>query len=308
MNIFPYSSDNKRYHTYNYYLREKYGGKTVKIPLNASIPCPHAESGGCVYCGEYINSWENFASADELKRQFEEKKKIIGNKWRAENYIVYFQSGTNTNAPVSVLRGLFYGALGFPKVAGIDIATRPDCIGEDTLDLLRELSEKTNLTVELGLQTSNDATALRINRGYDLSVFSYTYKRLADSGISVCVHIINSLPGETREDMLDTARYLAGLVPYGVKIHMLGVVKNTTLAKEYEDNPIKLLDMDEYIDIIISQLEILPPETVILRLTGDPDRNELVAPMWLTKKIDVLNGVDKKMAAENRYQGGKYTR
>ena len=270
---------------------------------------------GCIYCGEkYHNKNNNLLSPAEIISQFNNKKTALAKKWKNTKYIAYFQAGSNTFAPVSELRKIYESVLDTDKIenlAGIDIATRPDCINREIAGYLSELNKKIDITVELGLQTCHDKTAEFINRGYKLEVFENAYKLLAEYKIPVTVHIINSLPGETPEMMTETAKYIANLnpVPLGVKIHMLYIEPETELYNLYQAGKIKLLSKEEYIDIVISQLEILPPQIIIMRLTGDPeipeinDISENPTPLWVRKKFAVINDIDKQLIKRGTYQG-----
>jgi len=313
-NNFIYSDNYKRYHAYDYYLNRKYGVKTAKIALNAGFSCPHLlnKNGmGCIYCGEkYHNKINNLLSPDEIISQFNEKKAALSKKWKDTKYIAYFQAGSNTFAPVSELKKIYESVLDINNFVGIDIATRPDCINREIAEYLSELNQKTDVTVELGLQTCHDKTADFINRGYKLEVFDNAYKILAEYKIPVTVHIINGLPGENYEMMIKTAKYIANLNPVllGVKIHALYVEPQTELHNLYNNEKIKLLTKEEYIDIVVSQLEVLPPQIVIMRLTGDPEINysESPTPFWVQKKFTVINDIDKQLEKRGTYQGLKH--
>ena len=225
-------------------------------------------------------------------------------KWPGSASIVYFNAGTNTYAPAAKLRALFEEALSFPDVVGLAVATRADALPDEVVELLRELDRRTFLVVELGLQTVHDSTAKLINRGHDYAAFLDGFSKL--SGLNVCVHIINGLPGESREMMLETARELARLRPMMVKIHMLYVTRGTPIARTWEKGALPLLTREEYTSTVCDQLELLPPETVIGRLTGDGERSSLLAPDWTLKKLVVLNEIDKEMVRRNGYQGKHY--
>ena len=226
-------------------------------------------------------------------------------KWPDAYYIGYFQANTNTCAPVNILKTKFEPILKMPNLVGLSIATRSDCINEECLNYLKDLNTRTNLTIELGLQSMYDETLKYINRGHDLNNFITCVKKLKESNIKVVVHIINGLPGETKEMMINTAKFLNDLNIDGIKIHMLHVIKNTPLADIYLSKPFHLLTKDEYIDIVVSQLEVLKPEIVIHRLTGDPKKEDLIAPDWVLKKFVVLNDIDKEMKRRDTYQGSK---
>lgn len=223
----------------------------------------------------------------------------------ASKYIGYFQARSNTYAPLNILKEKYETILKLDNVVGLSIATRPDCISDECLDYLDRLNKKTFLTVELGLQTIHEKTTKLINRCHDLKCFEDMVKKLKQKNIFTVVHIINGLPDETKDMMIETVKYLNNLNIDGIKIHMLSVLKDTPLAKLYEIKPFHLLSEEEYVDIVCDQLEHLKPEIVIQRLTGDPMTDDLIAPLWLPKKTQVLNDIDKKMAKRNSYQGIK---
>lgn len=304
--MFKYSLDNKRYHTLNYYYRNKYGKKVFKVSLNANFSCPNKINGnGCIFCSKLGSG--DFAGnvSKDLITQFNEVKEIMEHKWPDAYYIGYFQANTNTYAPVNILKTKFEPILKMPNLVGLSIATRSDCINEECLNYLKDLNTRTNLTIELGLQSMYDETLKYINRGHDLNNFITCVKKLKESNIKVVVHIINGLPGETKEMMINTAKFLNDLDIDGIKIHMLHVIKNTPLADIYLARPFPILTKDEYIDIVVSQLEVLKPEIVIHRLTGDPKKEDLIAPDWVLKKFVVLNDIDKEMKRRDTCQGSK---
>lgn len=304
--MFKYSLDNKRYHTLNYYYRNKYGKKVFKVSLNANFSCPNKINGnGCIFCSKLGSG--DFAGnvSKDLITQFNEVKEIMERKWPDAYYIGYFQANTNTYAPVNILKTKFEPILKMPNLVGLSIATRSDCINEECLDYLKDLNTRTNLTIELGLQSMYDETLKYINRGHDLNNFITCVKKLKENNIKVVVHIINGLPGETKEMMINTAKFLNYLDIDGIKIHMLHVIKNTPLADIYLARPFPILTKDEYIDIVVSQLEVLKPEIVIHRLTGDPKKEDLIAPDWVLKKFVVLNDIDKEMKRRDTCQGSK---
>ena len=300
--MFLYTLDNKRYHTLNYFFREKFHSKVFKVALNAGFSCPNYQTGGCIYCKSGSgNHYENM----DLVSQFYLVKEPLEKKWPNAKYIAYFQANTNTYAPVEVLKEKYEKVLHIPNVIGLDIATRSDALSDEVLDYLEELNKRTFLMVELGLQSMHEKTLKFINRGHDLKNFEEAVKRLKKRNIFVVVHIINGLPGETKEMMIDTVKYLNSLGIDGIKIHMLYVSHDTPLAHVYEKNPFPLLTKDEYIDIVCEELEYLDPKIVIMRITGDPLKEELVAPSWLLKKFCVLNDIDKEMKKRDIYQGDK---
>ncbi len=308
-NDFKYSDSNKRYYTLDYFYKHKFNSKVAKISLNANFTCPNKDGtkgiGGCIYCsklgsGDYAGNVK-----DDIVKQFNDIKKVMDNKWKDTLYIGYFQANSNTYASVDRLKEVYEPILKQDKVIGLAIATRCDCLNDDVLDYLEELNKRTYLVVELGLQTIHEETSKLINRCHSLEEFNDGVKKLRDRNIDVVVHIINGLPNETEEMMLDTVRYLNKLDIQGIKIHMLHIIKDTKLEEYYKKYPFHILTKDEYIDIVIKQLELLKEDIVIHRLTGDPDPSELIEPTWTIKKIDVLNGIDKEMAKRNTYQGIK---
>lgn len=306
-NPFQYTDNNKRYHTLDYFYKNKFGKKVCKISLNAGFTCPNKDGtkgyGGCIYCSKLGSG--DFAGNKEkdLITQFNEVKKIMKKKWPDALYIGYFQANTNTYAKTEVLKQKYEPILELENVIGLNIATRPDAITEDCLDYLEELSTRTYLTVELGLQTIHEKTTKLINRGHDLECFTNMVKELRKRNINVVAHIINGLPYETKEMMLETVEYLNKLDIQGIKIHMLHIIKDTRLANLYNQEKFHILTKEEYIDIVIEQLERLRPEIIINRITGDPVKEDLIEPTWLLKKFCVLNDIDKEMVKRNSYQG-----
>lgn len=309
MNPFKYSNTNKRYHTLDYYYKNKYGCKVFKVSLNGGFSCPNIDGtvgyGGCIYCSKTGSGEFAGDKKDEIHEQFTKVKTMMHKKWPEAKYIAYFQARTNTYAPVPVLKELYEEALKEDNVIGLNIATRPDAISDECLEYLNELNKKTDLTIELGLQTTKEETTKLINRCHTLECFEKMVNKLRDNNIKIVVHIINGLPYETKDDMLNTVKYLNSLDIQGVKIHMLSVCKETPLEYMYNKEKFKILTKDEYIDIVISQLELLRPEIVINRITGDPKLEDLIEPKWLIKKFCVLNDIDKEMIKRNTYQGKK---
>ena len=267
------------------------------------MSCPNKiNSTGCIYCSD--NSKSKIINSNEsIKEQFINNIKILEQKWPNSFYIPYFQAGTNTFAPLNELKELYESLLNLPKVVGLAIATRPDTLSQEVIDYLGELNKKTFLTIELGLQTSNEKTLEFIKRGHDVKCFIDAVKKLHEKNIFVVAHIINGLPYETYDDMLNTVKLLNDININGIKIHMLYISKNTELANIYEKEKFHVLNKDEYIDIVIKQLELLSEKVVIERITGDPVKEELITPDWLLKKFCVLNDIDKEMVKRNTYQG-----
>ena len=309
MTNFPYSNTNKRYHTLDYFYKNKFKTKVCKISLNAGFSCPNIDGtkskNGCIYCSKSGSGEYGGNPKEDLKVQFENVKKIMDKKWPNSKYIAYFQARTNTYAKVEVLKEKYEKVLNLENVVGLSIATRPDCISDECLKYLSKLNKKTFLTIELGLQTIHEKTSKIINRCHDLNCFEETLKKLKKENIYTVVHIINGLPGETKEMMIETVKYLNKQNIDGIKIHMLSILKNTPLEKYYQIKKFPLLSEEEYVDIVCTQLEYLNPKIVIQRLTGDPDKEELIAPKWLPKKRIVLNDIDKEMKKRNIYQGDK---
>lgn len=309
MNPFKYSNSNKRYHTLDYYYKNKYGCKIFKVSLNGGFSCPNIDGtvgyGGCIYCSKTGSGEFAGDKKDDIHMQFTKIKTIMHKKWPEAKYIAYFQARTNTYAPVPVLRELYEEALKEENVVGLNIATRPDAISDECLEYLIELNKKTDLTIELGLQTTKEETTKLINRCHSLECFEKMVEKLRKYNIKIVVHIINGLPFETKNDMLNTVKYLNKLDIQGVKIHMLSVCIDTPLEYMYRKEKFHILTKEEYIDIVVSQLELLRPEIVINRITGDPKLEDLIEPKWLVKKFCVLNDIDKEMLKRDTYQGKK---
>ena len=300
--MFKYTLDNKRYYTLNYYNRMKYNSKVFKISLNAGFSCPNKKNGkGCIYC--YNGSGEN--DDMDLLSQFNKNREIMSRKWPNSKYIAYFQANTNTYADVETLKSKFEPILKLNNVIGINIATRCDCLPDDVLDYLEDLNKRTDAVIELGLQTIHEKTSLLINRGHTLKQFENAINELRKRNINIVVHIINGLPYETKEMMLETIKYINGLDIQGIKIHMLFILKGTEIEKLYNKEHFHILTKEEYIDIVCDQIELLREDIVINRITGDPTKELLIEPQWLLKKFSVLDDIDKEMVRRNSYQGIK---
>ena len=300
----------KRYHSLNYFLRDKFGEKVFKISLDGGFSCPNRDgkisSGGCLFCSESGSG--DYAGDRELSitKQFNDIKEMMAHKWKSGKYIAYFQAYTNTYAPIEELRSKYEEALNQEGVVAIAIATRPDCLGYDVLDLLEEINSKVYLWIELGLQTSSDETAKRINRGYKLEVFEEAMAKLKMRNIDVVVHDILGLPGENKEDMLKTIDYIAHSGAKGVKFHLLHLMKQTPMVKVYEKGELEFLSQEDYIDLITKGVTMIPKEMVVHRLTGDAPRDLLIGPMWSLKKWEVLNSIDKALENNDLWQGKKF--
>lgn len=304
--MFLYSDSNKRYHTLDYFYKHKFGCKVFKVSLNAGFTCPNIDgtvgTRGCIYCSPLGSGEFAGRRCDDLVNQFNSIKSMMNKKWSGK-YIGYFQARTNTYAPVDVLKEKYESILKLDDVVGLSIATRPDCITDECIDYLSDLSKRTFLTIELGLQSIHESTNKLINRCHSLDCFVNMVNKLRERNINVVVHIINGLPYETKDMMLDTVRFINNLDIQGVKIHMLHIVKNTDLENLYHDKPFHVLTRDEYVDIVCDQLELLRPEIVINRITGDPKKEDLIEPDWLLKKFCVLNEIDKELVRRDSYQG-----
>ena len=304
MEKFKYSLDNKRYHTLNYFYKNKFGYKVFKISLNANFSCPHKiNNKGCIFCSK-LGSGDFAGNVNKsLSEQFEDVKKLMNKKWHGK-YIGYFQANTNTYAPLPILKEKYEEILK-KDIVGLSIATRPDSISKEVYDYLEDINKRTFLTIELGLQSMHEKSLKFINRGHDLKCFINCVKELQKRKINVVVHIINGLPNETKEDMIETVKFLNDLKINGIKIHMLNILKNTYLEEYYKNHPFKLLTLDEYVDIVCLQLEHLNENIVIHRICGDSSLKDLIAPLWTQKKFIVMNEIDKEMKKRNIYQGDK---
>ncbi len=307
MELYP---GNKRYHTLDYHLKSLFGTKVVKVALNAGFSCPNIDGtlsyGGCSYCSSSGSGDFAGSPKESLADQFKSGIQILSRKWPSAKYIPYFQAHTNTYAPLTVLRQKYEETLSFPNVVGLSIATRPDCLPDEVLDYLSELNQRTYLSVELGLQTIWDKTACAINRGYEYPVFEEAVKKLNSRHIRTCVHIINGLPGESIDQMRKTVKRISALPISAIKIHMLYLQKGTRLAQSYEKEPFPMISMEEYIHLICDQIELLPPNVVVERVTGDGAQDLLLAPIWSKNKKAVRNGIDKELKRRNSFQGKNY--
>ncbi len=323
-NPYPYSDSNKRYMTADWYYKHRFGRKTARVPLDANTTCPNIDGrcgiGGCIYCLHGSSS----ATGSTLAEQYQNGAKIMSRKWNNPALIPYFQSNTNTYKNLPRMRELFLMAADFPDTVMLDIATRADCLSPEAIAILTEAAEHIPLTVELGLQTSNDATATLINRGHTYAEFVDGFTRLKSAAdevnrrfgwnngfdlnkrFTIAIHIINGLPGETEQDMLTTARDIAALHPDMVKIHLLHVLDGTPLAEMYKSGAYTPLERDAYVRITCNQIEILPPDVTLARLTGDGVSSVLLAPLWSRRKTEVVNEIDKELYRRNSHQSKFY--
>lgn len=302
----------KPYHSLDYELKKIYGEKIYKIALDAGMTCPNRDGTcgdkGCIFCSAG-GSGDFAAGGNSITEQLARGKAYFGNKKIGNKYIAYFQAYTNTYAPVEQLETIYREALDMPSIVGISIATRPDCLEENILTLLDKLKQEYTdkfLWIELGLQTIHETTATLIRRGYSLPVFETAVKSLQKRSFPIIAHVILGLPDEDKQMMLETCRYLAAMHIDGIKLQLLHVLKNTDLVELYEKKTFEILGFMEYIDIVISCLEALPPEMVIHRVTGDGARNLLIAPLWSLDKRRVLNTLHQEMKRRGTYQGRTY--
>ncbi|MDL4842579.1 TIGR01212 family radical SAM protein [Aquibacillus sp. LR5S19] len=307
---FPYSFDQKRYHSWNYHLKNEFGHKVFKVALDGGFDCPNRDGtvayGGCTFCSAAGSG--DFAGnrVDDLETQFNEIKNKMHKKWKNGKYMAYFQAYTNTHAPTEELREKFETVLAQDDVVGLSIATRPDCLPDDVVEYLAELNERTYLWIELGLQTVHQETSNLINRAHDLDCYLEGVRKLRTHNIRICSHIINGLPGEDDEMMLHTAKTVSAMDVQGIKIHLLHLLKGTPMVKQYEKGILKFLSKEDYIKLVVDQLELLPKEMIIHRITGDGPPDLLIGPMWSLNKWDVLNAIDKELEERDSWQGKYY--
>lgn len=308
VNSFLYSDDNKRYHTYNYFLKQKYHQKVFRIPLDAGFTCPNRDNllgiMGCSFCS--IAGSGDTILRDHLEAQIEDGFKVMRNKWPDGLAMAYFQAFTNTYDTLENLKKLYDPFFEDDRFVGIIIATRADCLDDQKIAYFKEKQKQKDIYIEIGLQSIFDQTNQYINRGHNNDIVSDVVKKLQDAKIHTTLHIINGLPYETKEMMLQTAQFCADLNIDGIKIHMFHVIKNTLEAYRYKKEPYPILTQDEFVNITIKQLQLLPPKTVIMRLTGDPLADQIIAPNWTINKISVLNQIDKTMAQHQLVQGDHY--
>ena len=300
----------KPYHSLDYELKRQFGQKIYKVSLDGGMSCPNRDgtvgTGGCTFCsqggsGEFAVGRTGYPDVWE---QIEQAKTRVHRKISGEGkYIAYFQSYTNTYAPVDYLRILFERAITHPDIVALSVGTRPDCLGDEVVALLKELNRQKPVWVELGLQTIHEKTAERIHRGYRLEVFEDAYRRLKEAGLTVVVHVILGLPGETKEEMLETVDYLGKIPVDGIKLQLLHILKGSQMATEYEKNPFSLMELEEYLDLILTCVARLPQSVVIHRLSGDGAKALLIGPAWSANKKLVLNRMMQKFRENGIFQG-----
>ncbi|MED3646838.1 TIGR01212 family radical SAM protein [Halalkalibacterium halodurans] len=306
----PMRYGDKRYYSWNQHLREQFGEKVFKVPLDAGFDCPNRDgnvaNGGCTFCSERGSG--DFAGdrKDDLVTQFHTIKERMHKKWTSGKYIGYFQAYTNTYAPVETLREYYEVILEQEGVVGLAIATRPDCLPDDVVEYLAELNKRTYLWVELGLQTVHERTALLINRAHDYQCYVDGVNKLRKHGIRVCSHIINGLPLENHQMMMETAKEVAKLDVQGIKIHSLHLLKRTPMVKQYEKGLVEFMSLEEYVNLVVDQLEVLPPHMIIHRLMGDGPGDLMIGPMWSMKKWEVLNAIEAELERRDSWQGKHY--
>lgn len=302
--------DEKPYHSLDYELKKRFGEKIYKLSLNGGMTCPNrdgkAGSRGCIFCSEGGSGDFAGNACQSVTEQMNSQKALLSKKRPVRKYIAYFQAYTNTYAPVEYLEKIFMEAISHPEVVVLSIATRPDCLGEDVLNLLERLNSIKPVWVELGLQTIHEKTASFIRRGYRLSCFEEAVKNLRSRNLEVIVHTILGLPGENEKMVLETMEYLNHQDIQGIKLQLLHVLKQTDLGTYYEEHPFHILSMEEYLSLLIRCLEILSPDLVIHRLTGDGPKDLLIAPLWSSAKRTVLNTLHQQLKAEHTWQGRLY--
>ncbi len=300
MNPFPYSADNKRYHTYSYHLKQKFGGRVARVPLDAGFTCPNRDgtkgTGGCAFCSAR-GSGDQIPPGGLAAQYAAGIKKL--SKWPDARYIPYLQAFSNTYAPVERLKAIYGEALSLPGAVGLAVATRADCIDEERAALLASYAAQTDLTVELGLQTIHDRTGAVLNRGEGFADFRRAVAWLRARGVTVWAHLIDGLPGETREMMVESARVLGKMDVQGVKIHLMHYLRGTALAPMHH----LALTREDYVRTVCDQLEALPAEMVVGRLTGDGPDGLLLAPLWSRRKREVLNAIDRELVRRDSWQG-----
>ena len=307
-NPFPFSDSNKRYHTFDYYLRSLFGAKTAKISLDAGFTCPNIDgtvgNGGCIYCS---GGSSGAAAEGSLRLQYEKGKEIMERKWGCKKFIPYLQAHTNTYAPIETLERVYRECASFDGAVMLAVATRADCLDGDVVALIKRMSRDIPVMVELGLQSIHDETAERIGRGHTFAQFKEGFEKLrdADGNIKIGVHLINGLPLETNAQMLESAAVVGEMKPDIIKFHLLHVLRNTRLAALYESGGYVPMELASYVETVCEQLEIIPPEIAVGRVTGDGKAAELLAPLWSIKKTIVANEIDKELFARNSWQGRK---
>lgn len=312
-NPYATASSQKRYYSWNTALRNEFGGKIFKVPIDGGFDCPNRDGtvahGGCTFCSVSGSGDMILAPTDPLPVQFQKEIDQMHKKWPGvAQYIVYFQNFTNTHAPLSVIKERFEQVVNLPGVVGLSIGTRPDCLPDDVVDYLAELNQRLYLWVELGLQTTYEETSHAINRAHSYDTYLAGVAKLRQHQIRVCTHLINGLPGESYEMMLENVRRtVTDSDIQGIKLHLLHLMRNTRMLRDYHEGRLQLLSKQTYVQLICDQLEIIPQEIIIHRLTGDAPWDALVGPMWSRQKWEVLNAIDTELTTRDSYQG-KYSK
>jgi radical SAM protein (TIGR01212 family) len=303
-------NNTKRYYDLKSFWRNRFGSKLYKLQIDAGFTCPNrdgtASTGGCIYCDGRGSRLRQSGPLPSISEQIRRGKEYYKTHRNAGKFIAYFQTFTNTYGPIEKLRQLYDEALAQDDVVGLSVGTRPDCVPDDIIDLFQEYAKHSHVWLELGLQSIHNRTLKYINRGHSLETYFDAVRRAAGKNIHICTHIIVGLPGETREDMLETARIIATLPIQGIKIHLLLALRGTKMGDLYEQGKITLLERDDYVRIVCDILEILPPEMVIQRLTADGYRDIFLAPRWAINKMEVLNGIDRELEKRNTFQGIRF--
>ena len=310
MNPYPYSFDNKRYQTFNYYLKQKYQKKVVKVILDAHFTCPNRDGtkafGGCAFCSNKGSGDANLFSKEDLLIQYRANQKVMKRKWDTDLFIPYFQNFSNTYGPLEKIKTMIETFIHLDEVAAIAIATRSDCLDEEKIDLLNSYAHIKPIYLEIGIESTKDETLKLLNRQESFKDFKKIMPLIQKTALKTCLHIIDGLPFEDEETMLKTIKDLNEFAFDALKIHMLYIIKDTALAKEYLSSPFKLLSKEEYIDVVIKQLELLRSDVIIERLSGDPIKEDLIAPSWVLNKRQLLNDIDKEMKRRDTWQGKYY--
>jgi len=298
---------NKRYNDLNTYLRSLYGCRVQKITIDAGRSCPNRDgtlsTGGCIFCNVRGSGSGAFARGLSVTEQLQRGKHALFRRYKARKFLAYFQSFSNTYGPLETLKLLYDEALAVEDIVGLSIGTRPDCVEQSVLELLQDYAQEYLIWLEYGLQSANDATLALVNRGHDTQCFKDAIRATANRGIMICAHVILGLPGETREDMLHTAKTIADLAIDGIKLHLLYVVKGTRLELLYRQGKFKCLEQQEYVDRVCDFIENIPRRMIIQRLTGDPHPAELTAPQWSLNKSETLAKINKTLEKRDSWQG-----
>lgn len=300
----------KRYHDLKSYWRNRFGCRVHKLPIDAGFTCPNRDgrlvTGGCIYCDGRGSALRQAGELPSVSEQIRRGKEYYRRRGKAEKFVAYFQTFTNTYAPLDRLRALYDEALAEEDVIGLSIGTRPDCVSDETIALIRSYAERHHVWLELGLQSIHDRTLRAINRGHDAATFLDAVRRTGGGPIRICAHIIAGLPGESHEEMMETARAIAGLPIQGIKIHNLLALRGTALGTRYEQGELSMMSREQYVTTVCDLLEILPPEMVVQRLTADGYREIFLGPQWAANKLAVLNAINQELERRDSFQGRRY--